>query len=142
MRSLEIKDRRSTQLAAFILGALALAWVWALGFVTEEANQGQVYRILYVHVPCAFAAFFSAFYLFCASLSQIYVRRLSSSRFPFSAESLAQHGQASAEVGLLFTVSTLLTGALWGKPTWGTWWTWDARLTKKPAQASSSTPIA
>ncbi|MBP6218392.1 MAG: cytochrome c biogenesis protein CcsA [Oligoflexales bacterium] len=136
MKRTDLQDWRSLQLAVLILVSLSFAWIWALFFVTEEANQGEVYRILYVHVPCAFASFFSAFYLFCSSLLQIYSKKgnPSTSRglsnyFSLSAEDLSHHAEASAEVGLLFTMTTLLTGALWGKPTWGTWWTWDARLT-------------
>lgn len=93
--------------------------VWSLTQVSSEIHQGEVYRILYLHVPSAFAAFFASFLLFLCSLWN-----LRKPRHP-----ALLYGKASAEVGLLFTAVTLITGSLWGKPTWGVWWTWDARLT-------------
>lgn len=116
------KDR-----AAFILGtasflALLGAWAWSLWFITAELHQGNVYRIIYLHVPSAFCAFFCSFLLLIFSIASLVK----------SSNLTAQWhlwGKSAAEVGLLFTVLTLVTGAIWGKPTWGTWWTWDARLT-------------
>ncbi len=103
-----------------ILFALQIAvWVWSFFFVTTEVTQGDVYRIMYVHVPCAFSAFFASILLFFFSLGSL--------KNPNSHTHLLAKG--AAEVGCLFTVLTLVTGSIWGRPTWGTWWTWDARLT-------------
>lgn len=112
---------------AFILGALSLlallgTWAWSLWFVTAELHQGNVYRIIYLHVPSAFCAFFCSLLLLIFSVASLAKISESGARWNL-------WGKSSAEVGLLFTILTLITGAIWGKPTWGTWWTWDARLT-------------
>ena len=88
-------------------------------YAPADALQGDVQRIMYIHVPTAWVAFFAFFVVFVSSL--IYLWR----RLP-EADRLAY---ASAEVGVLFTALTLIDGSIWGKPTWGIWWTWDARLT-------------
>lgn len=102
-----------------IFSGLIVSWLWALKYTPTDFYQGEVYRIIYVHVPSAFCAFFASFLLFCVSFLT-FVKKL---KIPY------QLGQAVAEIGMLFTFLTLFTGAVWGKPTWGTWWTWDARLT-------------
>jgi heme exporter protein C len=98
-----------------VLVGLYLAFFYA----PADALQGDVQRIMYIHVPTAWVAFFAFFVVFVSSL--IYLWR----RLP-EADRLAY---ASAEVGVLFTALTLVDGSIWGKPTWGIWWTWDARLT-------------
>lgn len=103
-----------------IFGTLLIfLWVWAIFGATSEKHQGEVYRIIYLHVPAAFTAFALSLALFINAVLTL--------RKPRSTIQL--FGRACAEVGLLFTVLTLITGSVWGKPTWGTWWTWDARLT-------------
>ena len=92
-----------------------LAWFW----VPVDAMQGEVYRIIYLHVPSAFSAFFSAGVLLFSSLGSLRKGR----------EDLLVLSRAATEVGCVITILTLATGSIWGKPTWGTWWTWDARLT-------------
>ncbi len=119
---LYVKDKRGFRLGFLTLLALAGAWLWALYFVSPELHQGNVYRILYLHVPSAFCAFFCSFLLLGFSLAGLRKNSVHSHRWAF-------WSKGTAEVGLLFTVLTLMTGAIWGKPTWGTWWTWDARLT-------------
>ena len=106
------------------LGILALFAVTAglylaIFYVPPDLLQGDVQRIMYIHVPTAWVAFLAFFVVFLAGI--IYLWK----RFP-EADRLAY---ASAEIGVLFTALTLIDGAIWGKPTWGTWWTWDARLT-------------
>lgn len=106
------------------LGVIALLAVLAglylaLFYAPLDAIQGDVQRIMYIHVPTAWVAFFAFFVVFVASL--LYLGK----RWP-EADRIAS---ASAEIGVLFTALTLLAGSIWGKPTWGTWWTWDARLT-------------
>ena len=101
-------------LVCFIFG---LYW----GLVTSPADyqQGDTVRIMYIHVPVAWLASSSYFILaLCALFFLVW-------RHP-----LADIGaRAVAPVGAIFAALTLVTGALWGKPTWGTYWVWDARLT-------------
>ena len=112
-------DRAGFFTGIFLFILFFAAWYWSLFIVGSEMHQGEVYRIIYLHVPSAVCAFAASFALFvCSALT------LRSNR-PF----LVSLARASAEVGLLFTVLTLITGSIWGKPTWGTWWTWDGRLT-------------
>jgi heme exporter protein C len=107
-----------------ILGWLAVIAVvvgLAMGFgvAPREATQGNVQRIMYLHVPSVWVAYLAFAIVLVASIVYL-ARRLD------GADRLAH---ASAEVGVLFTGLTIATGSIWGKPTWGTWWTWDARLT-------------
>ena len=74
---------------------------------------------MYLHVPSVWVAYLAFAVVLVASIVYL-VRR---------AESADRLAHASAEVGVLFTGLTIATGSIWGKPTWGTWWTWDARLT-------------
>jgi heme exporter protein C len=99
---------------------------WALWGVGDDEAQGTVYRILYIHVPSAFTAFLCCLFLFLISV--LHLSDLDK-KIPFSFVRNRQLPQAIAETGCMFTVFTLVTGSVWGKSTWGTWWTWDARLT-------------
>lgn len=104
--------------AAGVLG-LAIVFLLAQVFTPVEVRQGLAQKIFYVHAPAAWAALL-AFSLvgICGGL-YLWLR---DPRLDLFAE-------ASAEVGLVFGIIMLTTGPLWGKPVWGTWWTWDARLT-------------
>src|SRR5215510_11181459 len=91
----------------------------AFGVAPREETQGNVQRIMYLHVPSVWVAYLAfAVVLVC---SVVYLVR--------RAEGADHLAHASAEVGVLFTGITIATGSIWGRPTWGTWWTWDARLT-------------
>jgi heme exporter protein C len=104
-------------LAALALGA---GLVMAFGVAPREVVQGNVQRIMYLHVPAAIVGEYLAFgVLLVASLAYLATR----------AEAMDHLGHASAEVGVLFLAIAIVSGSIWGKPTWGTWWTWDARLT-------------
>jgi len=83
------------------------------------AVQGDAARILYFHVPMAIVAFLAFFVVFGASIAYL---RTSNARWDHL-------GRASAEVGVIFTTLVLITGAIWGYPIWGTWWSWDPKLT-------------
>ncbi len=98
---------------------LTVGTLWGLGFAPVDYQQGHSYRIIYLHVPVAFLA--QALYAAMAvSAVVLFVWKMK----------LADIGiQAMAQVGLGFTVLALVSGAIWGKPTWGTYWVWDARLT-------------
>lgn len=84
-----------------------------------DYQQGETVRIMYIHVPSA--AFSLSVYAFMAVASAVFLIW----KHPLAA--LA--AKAAAPIGLLFTGLALLTGSIWGKPMWGTWWVWDARLT-------------
>jgi heme exporter protein C len=99
--------------------ALAIGLVMAFGVAPREASQGNVQRIMYVHPPLAWVAYVAFAVVAAASIVYLVRRRPAADRL----------AHASAEVGVLFTGLAIATGSIWGKPTWGTWWTWDARLT-------------
>jgi heme exporter protein C len=99
--------------------ALALGLVMAFGVAPRESSQGNVQRIMYVHPPLAWVAYVAFAVVAAASIVYLVRRRPAADRL----------AHASAEVGVLFTGLAIATGSIWGKPTWGTWWTWDARLT-------------
>lgn len=106
-------------LGVVTLLALIVGLGAALGYAPRDAVQGNVQRIMYLHVPAILTAYAAIGMSFLASLA--YLRRRDA-RW----DRLAK---ASVEVGLLFIAITLISGSLWGRPTWGAWWTWDARLT-------------
>ena len=99
--------------------ALAAGMLMGFGVAPRETTQGNVQRIMYLHVPTAWVAYLAFGIVFGASIVYL-VRRID------AADRLAH---ASAEVGVVFTGLTIAAGSIWGKPTWGAWWTWDARLT-------------
>ena len=103
------------------IGALALiAGAWAgLTQVPQDYLQGQTVRILYVHVPAAWLGMGGWGLLTLAALSQLVWRH------PLAGIA----ARAVAVPGMMFTGLCLATGAIWGKPTWGTWWEWDGRMT-------------
>jgi heme exporter protein C len=103
------------------LSAVALASGAVLGLLIapRELTQGNVQRIMYVHVPSVWVAYLAFGVVFVASIAYLWKRAAGADRL----------AHASAEVGVVFTGVTIASGAIWGKPTWGTWWTWDARLT-------------
>jgi len=98
---------------------LALVYVLALQFTPVERLQGLPQKIFYVHVPAAWSALLAFSLVGIASILYLWLR---DPRLDLFAES-------AAEAGLVFSLVMLTTGPLWGKPVWGTWWTWDARLT-------------
>ena len=107
--------------ALWVLAALGIGVGLGLGlFVAPpDAQQGEAYRILYLHVPAAWIAMVCYGAMAFWALWGLAWR----TRLAFVLM------RALAPTGALFAVLTLLTGALWGRPTWGTWWVWDARLT-------------
>src|SRR5438309_7929591 len=91
----------------------------AFGVAPREITQGNVQRIMYVHVPLILASYLAFAVLALASLVYLVRRDAAADRV----------AHASGEVGVMFVGLGIVTGSIWGKPTWGTWWTWDARLT-------------
>ena len=107
----------------FALGlvAMALGIYGALFVVPADYQQGDSFRILYIHVPAAWMSLFVyALMAFYAAIALVWHVKL--------CEVLAM---ACAPIGALFTAVTLATGSIWGKPMWGTWWDWDPRLTSE-----------
>ena len=94
-----------------------------IGFAVAPTDfqQGEAYRIIFIHVPAAWMSML--IYLVMAAWSGI--------GLALNAKLSAMMAQALAPTGALFTVIALVTGSLWGKPMWGAWWVWDARLTSE-----------
>ncbi len=83
--------------------------------------QGETVRIMYIHVPCAWLSLMIySIMAGCSFISLVYKHKLPDII-----------SRSCAPIGACFTLATLLTGSIWGKPTWGTWWVWDARLTSE-----------
>ena len=102
------------------LAAVVATFVRALWFTPLDALQGPAQKIFYIHVPSAFTALYVAFpILAIASAVYLWLRDERADRV----------AESAAEVGLVFMTVVLVSGPIWGKPIWGTWWTWDARLT-------------
>jgi len=99
--------------------AVIAAYVRIIWFTPPEATQGLAQKIYYLHLPAALNAYLAFGVVFVTSIVYLWLHE---ERADLVAES-------SAEVGLLFTTVVLITGPIWAKPIWGTWWTWDARLT-------------
>jgi heme exporter protein C len=107
----------------FIAAALfALGGIYISFFVAPtDAQQGEAYRIIFIHVPAAWMSMFIYVVMaFWAGIGLAFNTRLSS-----------MAASALAPTGALMTFIALWTGSLWGKPMWGTWWVWDARLTSE-----------
>ena len=99
--------------------AVAAVYVRVIWFTPPEATQGLAQKIYYLHLPAALNAYIAFGVVAIMSIVYLWLRDPRVDRV----------AESSAEVGLLFTTVVLTTGPIWGKPIWGTWWTWDARLT-------------
>ncbi|MDQ6830810.1 MAG: cytochrome c biogenesis protein CcsA [Gemmatimonadota bacterium] len=99
--------------------AVGAAIVRATMFTPIEATQGAAQKIYYIHLPAAILAFVSFGLTALTGVLYLWLKNLQLDRV----------AESSAEVGVTFTTVVLVTGPIWGKPIWGTWWTWDARLT-------------
>ena len=98
---------------------LALGWVWGLAFAPEDAIQGNSYRIIFLHVPASMLAQLIYFFMsICALMHLVWRVKLA-----------AYLIKSAAPVGVMITFIALFSGSIWGIPTWGTWWQWDARIT-------------
>jgi heme exporter protein C len=98
--------------------SFVVASVMALFWAPTDTTQGDVYRIMYVHVPTAWLAYLAFVVVFLASVGWLWTKRPI-----FDAIAVS-----SAEIGVLFTGLCLVAGSIWAKPTWGVWWTWEPRL--------------
>ena len=104
---------------ALAVSGIAGGFVWGLAFSPGDYQQGETVRVMYVHVPAAWMAM--ACYALMAALCACFL--------VWKHQLAGIAALAAAPVGACFTAIALVTGSLWGKPTWGTWWVWDARLT-------------
>lgn len=103
--------------AAVVL--VAATFVRVIYFTPTELVQGLAQKIFYLHLPSALAAFLAFGIVAFTSILYLWLKE----------PKLDLVAESSAEVGVIFTTMVLISGPLWGKPIWGTWWTWDARLT-------------
>lgn len=110
---------KPTALTIAAVVAVAITYIRAMFFTPLEAIQGPAQKILYVHAPAAWVAFMAFGMVAIASILYLWLRE----------DRLDRIAESSAEVGVVFTTVVLTTGPLWGRPIWGAYWTWDARLT-------------
>ncbi len=109
-----------SKLGAIAVGAVIAVYIRAIFFTPFDALQGPAQKIFYVHAASAWVALFLASGLvFITSILYLWLKD----------PKLDRVASSSAEVGFVFTTVVLITGPLWAKPVWGTFWTWDARLT-------------
>lgn len=101
------------------ISLLIIGSIWGLVFAPKDYQQGDSFRIIYLHVPAAMLAQSCYLMMAVSALVSLVWKMKLADVFITSA----------APLGALFTFLALFTGAVWGKPTWGTWWVWDARLT-------------
>lgn len=111
-------------IVTLVVGALScigmMISIWAIFlYAPTDAIQGQPQRIFYFHVPMAWIAMLACGVLAVSSIVYLWKQ---DERWDYAA-------RASAELGAVFTTLTLISGSLWGRPVWGTWWTWDPKLT-------------
>ncbi len=101
------------------LSMLIIGWTWGLLFAPPDAVQGNSYRIIFLHVPAViFAELIYFFMALCALMHIVWRVRLA-----------AYLIKSAAPIGAMITFIGLFSGSIWGIPTWGTWWQWDARIT-------------
>ncbi|AFZ66372.1 cytochrome c biogenesis protein CcsA [Deinococcus peraridilitoris] len=113
-----MRDRLTPVLGLLTLAAFVIGLYFAFTS-PPDVNQGDLVRIMYLHVPSAWLSYLAYGGTFVFGLGYLLTRR----------RHLDRLAAASAEIGLLFTALTLLGGSLWARPTWGAYWTWDPRLT-------------
>jgi heme exporter protein C len=106
-------------LAVISVALIVTAAVWGLAFAPADYKQGNSYRIIFIHVPAAFLAL-AGYYIMALSGAVGLIWKM---KLPFMVM------KSAASIGAVLTFVSLVTGSIWGKPTWGTWWEWDARIT-------------
>jgi heme exporter protein C len=115
-----VTARRGERILGWVtLAAMAGSAVMSLVVAPPDADQRNAQRLMYIHVPSAWLAYLAFAVVFVASIAYLKTKKTRWDRL----------AAASAEVGVLFTVLAIALGSIWGKPIWGTWWTWDPRLT-------------
>jgi heme exporter protein C len=112
-------DRWLPWLGATTTLLLVVGLIWGLAFAPEDARQGNSFRIIYIHVPASVLAL-AGYYIMAISGAVGLIWKIKLSY-------MVMH--SAAPLGAALTFVALFTGAVWGKPTWGTYWVWDARIT-------------
>ncbi|HTH42500.1 MAG TPA: cytochrome c biogenesis protein CcsA [Terracidiphilus sp.] len=110
---------------AVTIALLIWGYYQAIYVAPNDAMQGEIFRIIYYHVPSAIVAFFFFAVSLIGSIGYLAFKRSS----PGRAQVADAWALAGAEVGVVFCTVVLITGPIWGRRAWGIWWTWDARLT-------------
>jgi len=122
-RARELAPTRSPRTSAWFAAgsfvAVAAAQAYSVATSPAEGDMGHLQKIMYVHVPAAWMTFLAFFVVLVFSLKYLWRKDENDDLIAASA----------AEVGALFNGLTLVLGMIWGRPTWGVWWAWDARLT-------------
>lgn len=116
-----LSQKVSPYLGYLALTCLSLSFIWGVFWAPADYQQGDAFRIIYLHVPAAFMSL--ALYTgmaFAALLFLVWNFKLAGFCLKFT-----------AELGATMSLLALLTGSIWGKPMWGAWWVWDARLTSE-----------
>ncbi len=116
---LSLTNKTINSLVILLVVVLIIGLTYALLLSPPDYIQGDSVRIMYVHVPSSFIALGCFGFIGIASICNLIFKI---KFMPFIAKSLAP-------IGCVFSIVSIVTGSLWGKPTWGTWWVWDARLT-------------
>ena len=106
-------------LAILGFGLLLVGSLWGLAFAPTDYRQGNSYRIIYIHVPAAFLSL-AGYYIMAIAGAVGLIWKM---KLPYMVM------RSAAPIGAVLTFVSLVTGSIWGKPTWGTWWEWDARIT-------------
>tara|TARA_Y100001970_G_scaffold204690_1_gene249256 strand:- start:1749 stop:2450 length:702 start_codon:yes stop_codon:yes gene_type:complete len=116
---LSLNNKFFSNLTFLMIAVLSVGIAYALFFSPPDIIQGDSARIMYVHVPSSFIALGLFGFIGFASLCNLI----------FKIKFISLMAKSFALIGLIFTLISIITGSIWGKPTWGTWWAWDARLT-------------
>ena len=114
-----LNNKLISSLVVLLVIVIIVGTVYALFISPPDYIQGDSVRIMYIHVPSSFIALGCFGFIGIASIGNLI----------FKIKILPLMSKSLAPVGLIFTLISIVTGSLWGKPTWGIWWAWDARLT-------------
>jgi heme exporter protein C len=101
------------------LAGFAVLGILIFGFTPPDKYMGFSQKIMYIHLPTVLGAYVAFFVVFFCSIGYLWKRT----------EAYDRVAKSSAEIGVIFSALVLVTGSIWGRPTWGTYWVWDARLT-------------
>ena len=116
---LTLTNEKINMLVIFLIIILIIGLLYSLILSPPDYVQGDSVRIMYVHVPASFIALGCFAFIGIASICNLI----------FKIKFMSLLGKSLAPIGFIFGLISIVTGSLWGKPTWGVWWVWDARLT-------------
>ena len=114
-----LSNKLISSLVVLMVVVIIVGTIYALFISPPDYIQGDSVRIMYIHVPSSFIALGCFGFIGIAAIGNLI----------FKIKILPLMSKSLAPVGLIFTLISIVTGSLWGKPTWGIWWAWDARLT-------------